>query len=143
MSSDPSEADAEVAAFLDALESVKEAPCRIDTVTINPPDLRTKLYMLEREFRKAHSATTLHEVTVAAEEAVKALQDLGVLREAQVELHPGKAVRPQPVHPLCCVHCYIVGGTMECAFCAAFGFVGTCPAPLLALLSLLSALLKP
>jgi len=41
---------------------VRASPCRLDRVNVSPPDLHTRLHMIEREFCKAR-ATTLEGVT--------------------------------------------------------------------------------
>ena len=95
---EPGRSAAQQAGAMDAdgaggFAGVRASPCRLDRVNVSPPDLHTRLHMIEREFRKAREATTLEEVALRADDALASLRDLGVLRTASVELVPGDLVR--------------------------------------------------
>ena len=78
--------------FEAAFESVQGSYCKVDRINVSPPDIRTKLAMIEREFKYARKAATLAEVSQRAQEALANIQDLGVLRSAGVELVSGDMV---------------------------------------------------
>lgn len=82
----------------DAFSSVKDSYCQVDRVNISPPDLKTRLFILEREFRKAKEARTLEQVSKYASEALMNLKDLGTVRSASAELVSGDASKPGTCH---------------------------------------------
>lgn len=93
--SDGAEPPAELAESVANFQSVREAPCTVDQVTVSPHELQTRLLLVLREFRAAKKASTFEDVLNRVAEASEALEDFGVFKNIDAKLQPGVPVRHQ------------------------------------------------